>query len=230
LYETARVCAQEIHTHSQRAALISRVSLGVRYHLRGRQPFRGFVDALSLSKHRLELFTDAVLAIVMTIMVLDLHTPESSGLSGWIEVGPSLFLYLIGFVLIVMGIIIHHDYFAHFHEINRGMVWGNFVFVFFVSLLPLLLRAAAAHPRDSFDIALLPLDVLVAGLGLSAMRVVATRKYSSDPDFQKWYRHRQRTALWAGSFLILTAALAFVSVYITLAMFVIFAIAFVATF
>jgi uncharacterized membrane protein len=188
------------------------------------------VDTISLSKHRLELFTDAVLAIVMTIMVLDLRTPESPGPAGWIEVGPSLLLYLVGFVLIVMGIIIHHDYFARFHEISRGMVWGNFVFVFFVSLLPLLLRATAAHPRDSFDIALLPLDVLVAGLGLAAMRAVAKRKHSNDPDFQKWYRHRQRTALWAASFLILTAALAFVSVYITLVMFVIFAIAFVATF
>jgi uncharacterized membrane protein len=188
------------------------------------------MDGISLSKHRLELFTDAVLAIVMTIMVLDLRTPQTSGPAGWIEVGPSLLLYLIGFVLIVIGIIIHHDYFTHFHEITRGMLWGNFVFVFFVSLLPLLLRATVAHPRDSFDVALLPLDVLVAGLGLAAMRVVARRKQSSDPDFQNWYRHRQRTALWAASFLVLTAAFAFVSVYITLAMFLIFAIAFAATF
>jgi uncharacterized membrane protein len=188
------------------------------------------VRALSLSKHRLELFTDAVLAIVMTIMVLDLRTPESAGLAGWIEIGPSLLIYLIGFVLIVMGIIIHHDYLAHFHEITRGMLWGNFVFVFFVSLLPLLLRATAQHPRDSLDVSLLPLDVLVAGLGLSAMRVVARRRHSHDPEFQTWYRHRQRTALWAASFLFLSALLAFVSVYITLVMFVIFAIAFVATF
>ena len=184
----------------------------------------------SLSKHRLELFTDAVLAIVMTIMVLDLHTPESSGLTGWIEVGPSLLLYVIGFVLIVMGIIIHHDYFAHFREISRSMLWGNFVFVFFVSLLPLLLRATLAHPRDSLDVAILPLDVLVAGLGLAAMRVSAMKKHGNDLDFQQWYRHRQRTAFWASSFLLLSAALAFVSVYITLLMFVIFAIVFIATF
>jgi uncharacterized membrane protein len=105
------------------------------------------VRAISLSKHRLELLTDAVLAIVMTIMVLDLRTPLSSGLAGWIEIAPSLLLYVIGFVIIVMGIIIHHDYFAHFREITRPMLWGNFVFVLFVTLLPLLLRAIAAHPR-----------------------------------------------------------------------------------
>jgi len=192
--------------------------------------FWNLMDASFLSKHRLELFTDAVLAIVMTIMVLELRTPELSGIAGWIEIGPSLLIYWIGFVLIVMGIIIHHDYFAHFHEISRGMLWGNFLFVFFVSLLPLLLRATASHPRDSLDVALLPLDVLLAGLGLTAMRVGAKRKHGDDPDFQKWYRRRNRAALSAASFLLLAAAMAFVSIYITLAMFVIFAIAFIATF
>ena len=56
---------------------------------------------ISLSKHRLELFTDAVLAIVMTIMVLDLRTPES----GWpYRVARSRSItvpLLIGFVLVV---------------------------------------------------------------------------------------------------------------------------------
>jgi len=131
--------------------------------------------------------TDAVLAIVMTIMVLVLRTPVSSGLAGWIEIGPSLLLYVIGFILIVMGIIIHHDYFAHFREISRAMLWGNFVFVFFVTLVPLLLRAIAAHPGDSFNVALLPVDVLIAGLGLASMRVSGASKHRHDPGFQDWY-------------------------------------------
>jgi uncharacterized membrane protein len=183
-----------------------------------------------VSKHRLELLTDAVLAIVMTIMVLDLRTPLSSGLAGWIEIGPSLLLYLVGFVIIVMGIIIHHDYFAHFREISRAMLWGNFMFVFFTTLVPLLLRAIAVHPGDGFNVALLPLDVLVAGLGLAVMRVRAVRKHHDDPGFLDWYRHRQRSALWGAPMLLLAAGLAFVSVYLTLGVFAIFAIGFVATF
>jgi len=199
------------------------------------QPLRadliwGPVRATSFSKHRLELLTDAVLAIVMTIMVLDLRTPRSSGLAGWIEVGPSLLLYVIGFVIIVMGIIIHHDYLAHFREINRAMLWGNFVFVFLVSLVPLLLRAIAAHPGDSFNVALLPVDVLMAGLGLTTMRIAAVSNHHHDPGFQDWYRHRRRNSLWAAPLLLLAAGLAYVSVYLTLGMFAIFAIGFIATF
>jgi TMEM175 potassium channel family protein len=193
-------------------------------------PTAAHVRATSLSKHRLELLTDAVLAIVMTIMVLDLRTPLSSGLAGWIRVGPSLLLYVIGFVIIVMGIIIHHDYFAHFREISRAMLWGNFVFVFFVTLVPLLLRAIAAHPGDSFDVALLPVDVLIAGLGLAAMRVRAAREHHGDPGFLDWYRHRRRNSLWAAPLLLLAAGLSYVSVYLTLGVFTIFAIGFVATF
>lgn len=186
--------------------------------------------ATSLSKHRLELLTDAVLAIVMTIMVLDLRTPPSSGLAGWIDIGPSLLLYVVGFVVIVMGIIIHHDYLAHFREISRPMLWGNFLFVFFVTLVPLLLRAIAAHPADSFSVALLPLDVLVAGLGLTTMRIGAVSTHRHDPGFQAWYRHRQRNSFWAAPLLALAAGLAYVSVYLTLGVFALFAIGFVATF
>ena len=193
-------------------------------------PTAEHVKATSLSKHRLELLTDAVLAIVMTIMVLDLGTPRSSGLAGWIEIGPSLLLYVIGFVLIVMGIIIHHDYFAHFREINRAMLWGNFVFVFFVSLVPLLLRAIAAHPGDSFNVSLLPVDVLLAGLGLAAVRIGAVGKHRHDPGFQDWYRHRRRNSFWAAPLLLLAAGLAYVSVYLTLGIFALFAIGFIATF
>ncbi|HUN26902.1 MAG TPA: TMEM175 family protein [Steroidobacteraceae bacterium] len=178
----------------------------------------------------MELLTDAVLAIVMTIMVLDLRTPLSAGLRGWIQIAPSLLLYVIGFVLIVMGIIIHHDYFAHFREISRAMLWGNFVFVFFVSLVPLLLRAIAAHPRDGFNVALLPVDVLIAGLGLAAMRIAAVGQHRHDPGFQIWYRHRRRNSFWAAPILLLAAGLAYVSVYLTLAIFAIFAIGFIATF
>jgi len=188
------------------------------------------VRAASFSKHRLELLTDAVLAIVMTIMVLDLRTPPSSGLTGWIQIGPSLLLYVIGFVLIVMGIIIHHDYFVHFREISRAMLWGNFVFVFFVTLIPLLLRAVAAHHGDSFNLALLPVDVLIAGLGLTTMRIGAVGQHRHDPGFQDWYRHRRRSALWAAPLLLLAAGLAYVSVYLTLGIFAIFAIGFIATF
>ena len=188
------------------------------------------VRATSLSKHRLELLTDAVLAIVMTIMVLDLRTPLSSGLAGWAAIGPSLLLYLIGFVIIVMGIIIHHDYFAHFREINRAMLWGNFVFVFFVTLIPLLLRAIAAHPGDSFNVALLPVAVLIAGLGLAAMRIGAVSRHRHDAGFQDWYRHRRRNSLWAAPLLLLAAGLAYVSVYLTLVVFAVFAIGFIATF
>jgi len=159
-----------------------------------------------------------------------MRTPPSSGLAGWIEIAPSLLLYVIGFVLIVMGIIIHHDYFAHFREIGRAMLWGNFVFVFFVSLVPLLLRAIAAHPDDSFDMALLPVDVLIAGLGLTIMRIGAAVSHRHDPGFQDWYRHRRRNSFWAAPLLLLAAGLAYISVYLTLGTFAIFAIGFIATF
>jgi len=51
-------------------------------------------------KHRLEPFTDAVLAIVITIMVLDLHTPPASGWAGWKALLPNLAIYVLGLMVV----------------------------------------------------------------------------------------------------------------------------------
>ncbi len=53
-------------------------------------------------KHRLELFSDAVFAIIITVMLLELRVPESSGWSGWRPLLPGLLAYVVTFVFLLV--------------------------------------------------------------------------------------------------------------------------------
>src|SRR5579862_912095 len=126
-----------------------------------------------MSKHRLELFSDGVMAIIITIMVLDLKTPLTGGVEGWSGAKTSLVLYVLGFINVASGWVIHHDVFARFRQISRLMIWANFGFLFFESLIPFSVRTIAEHPTDAVDVALGCINVALAGLALTTVRLTA---------------------------------------------------------
>lgn len=102
-------------------------------------------------KHRLELFSDAVLAIIITIMVLDLHTPATGGWQAFLPTLPAIGAYAVGFITMVGFWVVHASFFARVEEITRAMMWLNFAFLFLASLMPFLIRNLAEYPGDRAD-------------------------------------------------------------------------------
>jgi uncharacterized membrane protein len=145
-------------------------------------------------KHRLELFSDAVLAIVITIMVLDLHTPATGGWHAFVPILPSLGIYAIGFFILGSGWLWHHQYFAHFEAFNHKMVWSNFLFLFIASLLPLLIRNLADHLGDAADTVAIIVWVLSAAISLTLLRLTSYRDNKHRPEFREWYKSGNRRA------------------------------------
>jgi uncharacterized membrane protein len=68
-----------------------------------------------MPKHRLELFTDAVLAIILTIMVLGLKTPNVDGPAALKELGFDLALYALAFLMVAVV------WFRHYHYFKKSM-------------------------------------------------------------------------------------------------------------
>src|SRR6201999_2146063 len=99
-------------------------------------------------KHRLTLFSDGVYAIIITLMVLDLRTPEVSGWHGWAHLLPAVGGYAATFVLLLVIWGHHHHIFSRVREINRAMFWFNGASLFFSSLLPWTLHSIIEHPHD----------------------------------------------------------------------------------
>ncbi|WP_250004233.1 TMEM175 family protein [Actinoplanes sp. M2I2] len=86
---------------------------------------------------RLEAFSDGVLAIIITIMVLELRIPESHDLAGLLhETGGGLLTYLLSFVWVGIYWVNHHHMFHLVQRVGGGVLWANLALLFTLSLFP----------------------------------------------------------------------------------------------
>jgi len=93
-----------------------------------------------VSRDRLEAFSDAVIAVVITIMVLNLRPPSGHALTDLRPLGPKLAVYLLSFVFIALYWNNHHLLLRAVERISGAVMWANAHLLFWLSLTP----AAAA--------------------------------------------------------------------------------------
>jgi len=91
-----------------------------------------------LSPGRLEAFSDGVIAVIITIMVLELHVPgkEISNLDGLRALLPLLLVYLLSFVQTGIYWVNHHYLVDDLDHVTHGILWSNLAFLFCLSLIP----------------------------------------------------------------------------------------------
>jgi uncharacterized membrane protein len=89
-----------------------------------------------VSSNRLEAFSDAVIAILMTIMVLELRAPEEDDLHALREVLPDFLAYVLSFVYLGIYWNNHHHMLQATERITGGVLWANLHLLFWLSLFP----------------------------------------------------------------------------------------------
>ena len=89
-----------------------------------------------MSKTRLEAFSDGVLAIVITIMVLELKVPHGTELSTLAPLVPVFLSYVLSFVYVGIYWNNHHHLLHATHKVNGGILWANLHLLFWLSLIP----------------------------------------------------------------------------------------------
>jgi uncharacterized membrane protein len=89
-----------------------------------------------MSKGRLEAFSDGVLAIIITIMVLELHAPESADLAALRPLLPVFLSYLLSFVYVGIYWNNHHHLLQAARHVDGRSLWANLHLLFWLSLVP----------------------------------------------------------------------------------------------
>ncbi|WP_233839266.1 TMEM175 family protein [Paraburkholderia sp. ZP32-5] len=85
---------------------------------------------------RLIAFSDAVFAVIVTIMVLELKAPDDPAFSALLPLWPEAVSYAVSFLFVVIIWINHHHLMRFVERPTLGLMWVNFVHLFIVSLLP----------------------------------------------------------------------------------------------
>jgi uncharacterized membrane protein len=85
---------------------------------------------------RLTAFSDAVFAVIITIMVLDLKPPAEATLKALLPLWPAALSYAVSYLFVAIIWVNHHHLFQFIHEATLQVIWWNFAHLFMVSLVP----------------------------------------------------------------------------------------------
>jgi uncharacterized membrane protein len=123
-----------------------------------------------MNKSRLEAFTDAVIAIIMTILVLELEIPESASFAALWGLRFQFLIYLVSFLTLAIYWNNHHHMFQASSHVSGKVMWLNILLLLFLSLFPFT-TAWMSHPVDGrapelfFGIVMLAADIVWVFLG-----------------------------------------------------------------
>ena len=117
-----------------------------------------------MSTGRLEAFSDGVIAILITIMVLELHVPRGSDWASIRPVLPILLAYVLSFVFLGIYWNNHHHTMTAVTQVSGGVLWANLHLLFWLSLVPF-----ATRWMDEAGFAPLPTAMYVVVLLLAAV-------------------------------------------------------------
>src|SRR5262252_7279128 len=133
-----------------------------------------------MSPKRLEAFSDGVIAIIITIMVLELRPPDGSGFDELRPLIPKALAYLLSFVLIAIYWNNHHHLFKLIERIDGAVMWTNMALLFSLSLVPFATAWFGENPGALAPVVVYIVVQLACAMSYFAMTRAALRLHSSD--------------------------------------------------
>jgi uncharacterized membrane protein len=106
-----------------------------------------------MDKGRLEAFSDGVIAIIITIMVLELRSPEEVTLGALRPLIPIFLSYLLSFVFVGIYWNNHHHLFQAVENVNGRILWANLHLLFWLSLIPFITAWLGENPLAPWPVA-----------------------------------------------------------------------------
>ncbi len=107
-----------------------------------------------MSKSRLEAFSDAIIAIIMTVMVLELVPPAGSDLASLGPLLPKFLTYALSFLILGIYWVNHHHLFQAVERVNGAVLWANMALLFWLSLIPFVTAWAGDNGTKPVPVAI----------------------------------------------------------------------------
>ncbi len=129
-----------------------------------------------MGKGRLEAFSDGVIAIIITIMVLEMKVPHGDAIGDLLKLWPVFLSYVLSFMFIGIYWNNHHHLLQTAGHVTAGLLWANLHLLFWLSLIPFSTGWMGENHFASLPTAVYGFNMLMAGLAytiLSRMIIVA---------------------------------------------------------
>ena len=123
-----------------------------------------------MGKNRLEAFSDGVIAIIITIMVLELKVPHDSSLAALAALWPVFLSYVLSFVYVGIYWNNHHHFYHVVRHVDGRVLWANLHLLFWLSLLPFVTGWMGENHMESLPVALYGVVLLMSALAWYVMQ------------------------------------------------------------
>jgi uncharacterized membrane protein len=133
-----------------------------------------------MNKSRLEAFSDGVIAIIITIMVLELVAPHSSNFKSLIPLLPKFLCYLLSFVYLGIYWNNHHHMLHTVKQVSGGILWANLHLLFWLSLIPFVTGWMGENNFAAEPMALYGVNLLMAAIAYFLLQREILIKHGKD--------------------------------------------------
>jgi uncharacterized membrane protein len=116
-----------------------------------------------MTKGRMEAFSDGVFAVIITIMVLEMKSPQGTGLAALQPLLPVFFSYVLSFVYVGIYWNNHHHLLQAAKHVTGGILWANLHLLFWLSLTPFVTAWMGENHFAPWPVALYGVVLLFAG-------------------------------------------------------------------
>jgi len=133
-----------------------------------------------MPKERMAAFSDGVIAIIITIMVLELKAPKGADATALLSVLPVFLAYVLSFIYVAIYWNNHHHLLSTFEQVNGRILWANMLLLFWLSLIPFATGWMDEHHLASLPVALYGAVLLFAGCSYYLLQMTIVRAHGRD--------------------------------------------------
>jgi uncharacterized membrane protein len=167
----------------------------------------------------MEAFSDGVIAILITIMVLDLHRPKGPHFADLRTVYPSLLAYVLSFVYLAIYWNNHHQMLMTVRKVTGAMLWANLALLFSLSLFPFVTSWMSEDGFATDTVASYGAVVAMAAMTFTVLQVVIVRSHGTDLRLKKALGRDLKAKLSFSAY-VASIPLAFVFRWLSIAIFI----------
>jgi uncharacterized membrane protein len=162
---------------------------------------------------RLEAFSDGVIAIIVTIMVLELRAPAQPTFAALGKVAPVFLSYGLSFLVVAIMWVNHHHLIHAVHNATARLLWSNLNLLFWMSLVPFVTDFLGKNYHEPMAVALYGLDLSLCGMAFYLLRLELVDQDRHDGNLADYHARIQCKNLLSTFLYLLSAPLAYLSLY-----------------
>lgn len=137
-----------------------------------------------MTKSRIEAFSDGVIAIIITIMVLEIKIPHGPEWQDLQPLVPVFFSYLMSFIFVGIYWGNHHHLLHTMHQINSSIIWTNMMLLFFLSLIPFSTGWMGEHHFSHIPVTVYAINLLCCAISYYLLQSCIMATSSHHPELR----------------------------------------------